>query len=258
MADSQGAPLVLFFLVGVALLGLTWWLNEIARKAEEARQRQIFDLAESLGFEFFPGGVPETGGLFGSSGDARVSRFLAQFQGLHPFDEGHSPRVVYALVGDRDGTHWMLFEYEYRVTRSDGKRTTTTTYHHTIVAAQCPVYLPEMVLAEENLFTKLGSVFAGRDLQFESEEFNQRYHVKGEDERGIYDVLHPQMMEYLLGLPTQSWQIRGPLIVHTYARRMDPSLLAGLMAPIEGFIERIPAFVREDRGWTPTPSGESS
>ena len=44
------------------------------------------------------------------------------------------------------------------------------------------------------------------EIKFELDEFNQRYFVKADDERRVFDLLDPRMIDYLMSLPPRSWQ----------------------------------------------------
>ncbi len=49
----------------------------------------------------------------------------------------------------------------------------------------------------------LGKFPNRRGLDFESAEFSKKYYVKCEDKKFSYDIIHPQMIEFILNLPRQ-------------------------------------------------------
>jgi hypothetical protein len=55
------------------------------------------------------------------------------------------------------------------------------------------------------LFDKIAGAFGFDDIDFESEAFSRRFHVKSSDRRFAYDVIHPRMMEFLMN-------VKAPLI----------------------------------------------
>jgi hypothetical protein len=90
-------------------------------------------------------------------------------------------------------------DYEYKVTSSNGKTTTTHTHHFSYLIAHLPYApLPDLYVRREGLLDKLKSALGFPDINFESAEFSKRFYVKCPDKRFAYAVIHPAMMEYLL------------------------------------------------------------
>ncbi|MCZ6810529.1 MAG: hypothetical protein O7D97_00875, partial [Planctomycetota bacterium] len=59
--------------------------------------------------------------------------------------------------------------------------------------------MPDLLIRREGMFDKLAGAFGFDDIDFESAEFSKRFYVKSPDKRFAYDVIHPRMMEFLLG-----------------------------------------------------------
>ena len=86
------------------------------------------------------------------------------------------------------------------------------------------------------------------DIRFESEDFSRKYHVTSADRRFAYDLIHPRMMEYLMAAHPVDWQLGGNTILTVRPSRYRSDELLEAMRLIEGFVERIPHYVRQDRG----------
>lgn len=236
-----------FFGLVVALFILVIISSVRAKKAAEARRAELMTLAAQWGFNYDAGSFADSGwGLGFNSGRADI---LPRFEDFHPFGIGHSPAVQNLLYGQRNGIDWTLFDYSYKVTTSNGKSTTTTTYPVGVVAARIPVALPWIHLSQEDLFTRIGAKFGMQDLTFESEEFNRRYRVQASMEKEAYAILHPQAIEYLLRHPIRRWQMSGPQIVITTSQYLSTDEMFRIMEEIQDFVEMIPPYVREDRGF---------
>lgn len=78
----------------------------------------------------------------------------------------------------------------------------------------------------EDLGRKLLGLVGVRDLQLESEDFNKKFHIRTENDRFAYDILHPRMMEWMLAdqraLSSPFRFERGDLVTWTEGR-FDPS-----------------------------------
>ncbi|HZH99197.1 MAG TPA: hypothetical protein VEX38_09520 [Fimbriimonadaceae bacterium] len=245
-----------FVLAFIAFVIIAIAMGYYAKKQAEERALAIASFADAAGLEYAPvlsdsisGGFFEQ--LFGDRSASDEGRFLARFQGYKPFGQGHSPEVCNLVYGRRGEIDWAIFDYTYKVTSSNGKSTSTTTYHWSVVCARIPVLLPAMTLEPENFLHRVGSKLGMRELTFEVEEFNRKYFVRCDQERLAYDLLHPGMIEFLLAQPARLWQIGGYQIVLGDSRLLPVSDLKATMSEVEGLVERIPPYFREDRGIAP-------
>ena len=176
-------PLFVMLLIAVAgaVLYLGW-------KAEQQRREALARLARTLGWRFDPERDP--------GHDERYGHFEI-------FARGHSRAAFNTLQGEVE-----LFgrraparagDYLYKVTTSNGKTTSTHTYRFSYLIVHLPFDgLPSLRIRREHVFDKLAGAFGFDDIDFESEEFSRRFHVKSDDKRFAYDVIHPRMMEFLM------------------------------------------------------------
>lgn len=215
-------PWLIFVFAAIALaVAILSWLNE------SKRRKALAELARRIGFDFEPGAAAW-------SGD--------EFEGYTPFEQGHSRRASNVLSGARGGAQWELFDYQY--TTGSGKN--RSTHRYGIVLARVRLALPRLTMRPEGFLDKVAAMAGFDDINFESEAFSRRYHVKCADRQRCYDLIDPRMIEYLLSLPAVHWQLGPGLILIVRQGRFDPAEMQRTIAMIEGFLERVPAHVRHD------------
>lgn len=234
-----------------------------ANQAAKRRREQLLQMATELGFEYLPEGLkkapPAGGGFWATIANAFEEGpeigFLHRFHGFSPFGQGHSPDVANLLVGQRNGLDWYLFDYTYKVTTNNGKTTTTTTHPFGVVAVRVPIVFPGLTMSPENVFHRIGTKLGVKELTFELEEFNRRYFIQCQDARAAHDLLHPQSIEYLMRHPVRTWQFGGfHLLIHK-GGFYDPIEIRQVMEEIQGFLDLVPEYVRQDRSFTPQWKG---
>ena len=200
----MGALLIFAFIALVAAAIYYSWLA--AKKRREAMQA----LAQELGWRFYQG--------HDSSQDDEYSHFEI-------FRKGHSRSAFNTLTGrlEIDGRSFpaKAGDFRYRVTSSSGK---STTYRFSYLILHLPfANTPELLIRREGLFDKIAGAFGFDDIDFESEEFSRRFHVKSSDKRFAYDVVHPRMMEFLLDTNAPMIDIeQGRCCLSNGSRRWKP------------------------------------
>jgi len=137
-------------------------------------------------------------------------------------------------------------DFEYKVTSSNGKSTTTTTYRFSYLIVHLPFrHVPDLLIRREGMFDKLAGAFGFEDIDFESAEFSKRFFVKSSDKRFAYDVIDARMMEWLLsGTPPTIDLERGRCCIAESKRRWQTSQFAARIRFIQEFFQRWPAHVR--------------
>ena len=73
------------------------------------------------------------------------------------------------------------------------------------------ISLPPLSVDPENFLERFVGRLTGNDIDLESEEFNRAFTVGCPDRKFASDVLHPQMMEFLLAAPAGRLQVRAGL-----------------------------------------------
>jgi len=84
--------------------------------------------------------------------------------------------------------------------------------------------LPDLQLAPENVFHKLGQVFGYQDIDFESNpDFSSRYLVRGPDETAIRAALYPETLSFFAEHEGWTVEIRsGTVGIYRAGQRSKP------------------------------------
>lgn len=179
---NGAGPIILIVLVlAVAIVAI------VASAAAARRRREaLAGLAQELGWSF----EPESTGPWG------------EHEGFGCFQRGHSRRAYNTLRGPVtiDGREFegLAGDFLYKITTSNGKTTTTTTYRFSYLIARLPFSTPPLVIRREGLMDKLKGALGFDDIDFESSEFSRKFYVQSGDKKFAYDVVSPKMMEFLL------------------------------------------------------------
>ena len=182
-------PVLFYILVAIAAVGVAvvgWYLGHKRREA-------LAKLARELGWRF----RPDKDGSLGGYG-----RF-----GL--FGQGRSRYAYNTLSGSVEigGKSYDIQMGDYRYTTGSGKN--QHTHHVSYLLATVPFpMVPDVDIRREGLFDKLAAAVGFDDIDFESAEFSDKYHVKSPHKRFAYDLVHPRMMEFLLKVEAPAIQIR--------------------------------------------------
>jgi hypothetical protein len=224
-----GIAIVLVVLLVVVGAWYAW-------KQEQERKRQIASLADRLGLRFFEADDPDH--------DEEYSQFEI-------FRRGHSRAAQNTLVGYLElfgrECPLRLGDFRYRVTTSNGKTTSTTTYRFSYLIVHPPWSTPPLLVRPEGLFDKIAGAFGFDDIDFESEEFSRRFCVKSTDKRFAYDVLHPRMMEFLLAEKPPMLDIEnGALCLSDGSRRWTPEQYEQNIALVRRFCDLWPRHLVKD------------
>ena len=249
---QQASPFLIFGLIGIVAIVI----GIISSRMEKKRTEALANFARSAGLQtMFQSDFdsPYTNNWFSNLFSDTTTNYsiLDRFNGFKPFGEGHSIRMRNLIAGTKDGLDWYMFDYFYTV----GSGKNQTRYHYAIVAARVPLAFPWLSMKPENILTKVGEHLGLHELNFEVNEFNQRYFVTCNDEKRAYDILCPQTIEYLLGFPTRWWQLGGTYIVIAQMGSLRDDMCFEVMQEVTGFVSKIPNYVRQDIGFQPQWTG---
>ncbi len=234
---SEYGIFVIFVLFAAAGF-LVWWTE---RKLERERTEAIGGVAGRLGWSF--GGREE---------DATLRKRHLQFG---CFQKGHTRYAHNQLRGTVEawGGVWKAEagDYHYKITRRNGKSSSTTTYRFSYLLVSLPfgARLPGVALRAEGLFDKLAGAIGFEDIDFESAEFSRRYHVGGTDRRFVYDLLHPRMIDWMLDDPPPQFELSAGvllLVSNGGSRRWEPMEFRAATNWAAGFLARWPDYLVRD------------
>ena len=202
----------------------------IARGLQTKHEQQMLAWAQSAGWQY----------------TARMPELVLRWRGT-PFAGGRGARAVDAITGTTAGGRgFVSFQYEYVV--STGK--SSYTVYFWIIALRLPVVLPELHLSNENIATRIAEAFGGQDIKLESDDFNKAYRVQSSDQAAAYAVLHPRMMEWLLGpgRALSPWRITGAdLVAYRSGKPRYDDLLPRLNL-LDTLLDQVPRYLWSDYG----------
>lgn len=168
-----------------------------------------------------------------------------------PFGEGHSREGTNLIEGVEAGHPFLSFDYEYKVTTSNGKTTTTTTHRFHVTAMQLPAALPDLYVGRESVLTRLGSAIGLDDIELESDDFNRTFRVQSSAPKFAHDVLHPRAMQSLIAADCPAFRVVDDNVLMWCKGKASPESLLGHLAALRGFVESVPQFVWKDHGYDP-------
>lgn len=174
--------------VGVVVIALMLMAAYAAYVEGERRPHQLGALAIQLGWQF---------DLRGEEFDAeRYSHFSA-------FKKGESRRAYNTMSGTLDvgGQAWpaRAGDFSYVTNSGTGQDDSKHTHRLSYAIIDTPhVDAPNLVIRREGFFDRFTGFLGFDDINFESAEFSERFHVTSSNKRFAYAVLDPRMMEFLL------------------------------------------------------------
>lgn len=232
-------PIVVVAVIVVIVI-LTQWANSLAVKR---RQETYTWVAKQEDLMYVPpeaaGCSPFGGGSSTSGGPAQT--VVSQLE-IWPFRSGSKRAVGHALLGKRSGHVFTLFEYSYEESDDDS----STEYRFTIAATQLPLEAPDLVLRPETFGSRFSRLFGVRDVEFESNEFNEEFNVQCSNRKFAFDIVNPQMMEFLMAAPAVYWSMSGPYLVQVYEEWADADELRVMIGFQDNFVSRIPTYLLQD------------
>jgi len=230
----EGAVLIpVFLLIAAAVIGGMIWSWYAAKR----RREELAALAPRLGLAY-------------SADDC--CGIVRRFQGFQALDQGHSRRAYNLLYGELAGREAYAFDYNYKTTQTytnkSGTHTREVDHYLSAAVIGCDCRFPGLFIRPERFLDKLAGLVGFEDIDFESHEFSKRFYVKSPDRKFAYDVIHPQMMEFLLRCQGWSLEVSGSaLIIWTGSTWKPPDFAAGLQV-LGGFLDRVPHFLWKQLG----------
>jgi hypothetical protein len=213
-------------LVMAAFVAIVVFVILGSRKREEAYTRQ----AATWGFHYYaddPWNLPE--------------RYEDAFDF---FRQGSSRSASHILAGRMDGFEVLGFEYEY--TTGSGKD--ETTWNYSVAVFELPILAPHLQLRDESFLDKMAAWVGHDDINFESDEFSRRYHVKCDQPKFAQDFFHPRLIEYLLACGhCPGMETRGTLLVLYDPEQTGVERIVRLVDIGRQMIRSIPDYVRHER-----------
>ncbi|MCG3180643.1 MAG: hypothetical protein BIFFINMI_03005 [Phycisphaerae bacterium] len=217
LASGAPAGLIIGIFVTVGLLALI--VAGISAAAERRRDREMAQLAASMGFEY----------------QAKAQWLLDRLGGCHLFTLGHGKKVTRLARTEEGGLETCLFDYRYTVGGGKNSRT----YRRSVAAFHLPgAAVPRFEMRPEHLRHKLASVFGYQDIDFaQAPGFSSRYLVRGPNEAAVRRLFTAEAIAQFQHLPDWCAEGNGQWIVFYPDRSRLP------VAELSGFFDRAVAVV---------------
>lgn len=220
--------ILLVLLVLATILGAALYLSHLA---EGQRRESLHALAAELGWQFDP------------REDDRHHRRHGHFSS---FGKGSRRRAFNTLRGTLDLARCpcRVTMGDYRYTLPQGK--SSRTYRMSYLIAELPFgSVPALAVRPEGLLHQVAAAFGFDDIDFESAEFSDRFHVRSRDKRFAFDVFHPRMMEFFLAAEPPQLEIAADeCCLVEGKRRWQADLFRERLAWVKEFLDLWPEHLR--------------
>lgn len=240
MPEWVGALWPLWLIIGSFLFFTA--ISTTENRAEQRKVRAMIAWAKKRGWEVWERPYAQRF-VRGKEPDEATREFVKRFENTVGL-EFSSPSFVGPLTrGSVDGIYVEVF---YTVSIVNSAKSTYRALQ-TVVLAGVEASLPKMRLRPETRVSRGLAAFGVKDIQFESDRFNRRYKVEGQDERRIREVLDPPMLDFLLLRQVdRDWQISHQLVLVSEPLLQGPVSLDKMVDDVVGFVKRVPSYVVED------------
>ncbi|TWT85446.1 hypothetical protein Pla123a_02530 [Posidoniimonas polymericola] len=228
---------VLPIIVIAAVVALIIVAAVASHRAAKARRDALAALAAARGWTFSPD---------------RDRNHDDHFRQFRQFRQGNGRYAYNSVFGamklnDRE-LPIKLGDFHYETHSTNSKGQSTTHHHHfSYLLSELPsAATPDVTIRPEGVFDKVGAFFGFDDIDFESSEFSNKFHVSSDDKRFAYAIVHPRMMEFLLAT-------RGPTLILSQGHALvtqggtwKPEEFAPSVEWLEMFFDRWPDHVLAD------------
>lgn len=160
------------------------------------------------------------------------------------FSKGDGRGIENVLDGRWQDVPVRAFDYWYYEESSTSKGGRTKSYHRfDCVIAPIDAACSPLTIERESLFTRLADHLALDDIQFELEEFNRAFNVKGADRAFATAFCDQKMMRWLLtNAGDCGFEVMGDRLL-TFCRKVDVEALPVLFATMCGLRDHVPPVV---------------
>ena len=211
-------------LIGVVAIAFAIYAYYAAKK----RHEDMAKVADQLGLSY------ETKDLWGKDGI---------YSSISLFNKGDSHQAGDIISGNKDGINVDIFDYKY-VTGSGKSRQIHLNSVCILKVTQC---FRMLYIRPENFLEKIVGAIGFDDIDFESKEFSSRFYVKSDDKKFAYAIIHPQMMEFLMGFNRMPLiEINGCYLAFYYQSMIKPETYIGLYNFAKELYNKIPHYVLEE------------
>lgn len=203
-------------------------------------RKQEDEWMKSVGFTRMQNEPP---GCFGAESfrvsDESVLRTL--FNQFHPLNQDSGGDISRGFFAQRPNFVEYVFTFEYSTGSGDDRES----HSYAAYVFQLPFNFSHLEIGPAGFGDRVAGFFGARDIQLESESFNQKFRINGQDPKFVFDVIHPQMMEFLDRALTKQWEFMGPYgacVIRSYKEVIECQLF------LTDFLDHLPEYLKQERG----------
>ena len=125
---------------------------------------------------------------------------------------------------------------------TSGRRKKASAQNIGVVLINIESNFPNLSIASYSpIWKKFGGVGG---INFDSEDFNKRFHVFGSDTQFAYDICHPQMIEYLLGIKNIDFEISQDILaIYGKWKKLDVESINSKLKLLHAIRALIPQYL---------------
>ena len=209
---------VIIVIVAAILIVIVW------RQYEKQRTKEFKQVAEEMGFSFYP--KVRDDHPAGRSFD-KLFRLLRPTQARN--SQGDFGEIRNMLHSVSEQLEVGILGYRYTTAGRGGSRTNSPPPYSVIYFRSPELNLPQFALRPENFFHKMGSwdSLGYQDIDFESDrtgvEFSKKYLLQGKDEQKVRELFATEVLGFFEGQDGISTEGGGDqLIFYRLGKRIKP------------------------------------
>lgn len=216
--------IVLIIVVGVPIIVVVGALIAYGFHAASRRRKELAAWARARGLSF---------------SQEKIRDMDDRYPELKCLHRGHGRFAFNVMTGELQGLPVKAFDYRYVTGHGKNRRA----HRFSALIAGSPLPLKPLFIRREHAFDRLTEFFGWDDIDFESAEFSRKFYVTSPDKRWAFDVIHQQMMEYLLAAPAYSLQFDAGNIIAWRSRRLKGPGFDEAFGLIKGMVDRLPEYL---------------
>ena len=191
-------PLFIVGVVAVIFVALIFGII-----SAQKRRQAMMALAARLGLSYYPG---------------KDRNIASRYNFIDKMRAGRD-RYAYNILSGRYQDHEVtIFDYHYKT----GSGKDTHHHHLSFFILILPSSFPELVIAKEGFFSKIGQALGYDDIDFESHEFSRKFCVRSKDKKFAYDICNARMIEFLLSNTDLNIEIDNNILSISFGHRLSP------------------------------------
>ncbi len=166
--------------------------------------------------------------------------FNSKYPGLDCLHIGYNQYAYNIMKGNIAGREFVGCDFHYAIGKEQ--------YLFSLEIIKSPILLEPLLIRPENTLDKFAAFAGFNDIDFESAEFSKKFYVKSPNKKWAYDIINPQMMEFLLTMPVFSIQLDSfSIIVYSETTLFSTANFESAIKLVSGIFQRIPDYVIQNQ-----------